>query len=169
MQAIAEADAPRSWPNAIVAHIDLSLGAEACAKSIAAHKAAGANLRGIRDNLSWVPDKAISLCAAKEEHMSRLPAFRAAFALLASAGLSYDAWLYHEQLPDLTDLAAAFPGTTIICDHVGQPLGKAPYEPAQVFPVWQERMRMLAQHKNVYVKLSGLGMAGVGLGFDERP
>ena len=39
--------------------------------------------------------------------------FREGFAKLGSHGLSFDAWLFHHQIPDLTDLAKAFPGTTV--------------------------------------------------------
>ena len=47
------------------------------------------------------------------------------FRHLASRGLSFDAWLFHPQLPELIDLADAFPGTSIILDHAGTPLGAA--------------------------------------------
>jgi len=36
-------------------------------------------------------------------------AFRRGFAELGRQGLSFDAWLYHTQLGELTDLARAFP------------------------------------------------------------
>ena len=40
--------------------------------------------------------------------------FRKGFKELGKRNLSFDAWLYHPQIPQLTDLARAFPGTTII-------------------------------------------------------
>ena len=45
--------------------------------------------------------------------------------MLHKLGLSFDAWLLEPQLPDLIDLARAFPDTTIVLDHVGTPLGIA--------------------------------------------
>src|SRR5205823_1464058 len=53
--------------------------------------------------------------------------FRDGFALLQRLGLSFDTWLLEPQLPDLVDLARAFPETTIVLDHVGTPLGIAAY------------------------------------------
>ena len=55
-------------------------------------------------------------------------AFREGFAELGKRALSFDAWLYHHQIPELTDLARAFPDVTIIFDHFGGPLGIGPYE-----------------------------------------
>ena len=40
-----------------------------------------------------------------------------------SSDLVFDAWQYHPQMPELTDLARAFPDTKIILDHFGGPLG----------------------------------------------
>src|SRR6516165_1668987 len=53
--------------------------------------------------------------------------FREGFAQLAPLGLSFESWQYHPQLPDATDLARAFPDTTIILNHVGGVLGVGPY------------------------------------------
>ena len=49
--------------------------------------------------------------------------FRAGFALLAPRRLTFEAWCYHRQIPDVTALARAFPDTTIILDHFGGPVG----------------------------------------------
>jgi predicted TIM-barrel fold metal-dependent hydrolase len=87
-------------------------------------------------------------------------AFRAGFAHLAPLDLSFDAWLYHPQLPELVDLARAFPETTIVLDHVGGPLGCGPYAGRRddVFATWKDSVRRLADCPNVVVKLGGLGM-----------
>nr|QQZ51239.1 amidohydrolase family protein [Phenylobacterium glaciei] len=55
--------------------------------------------------------------------------FREGFAQLAPLGLSFDAWMLEPQLPDLIDLAKAFPDTQIVLDHVGTPWG-SPATPA---------------------------------------
>ena len=54
--------------------------------------------------------------------------FRKGFACLAPLNLSFDAWLYHPQIGDVTALAQAFPGTTICLNHVGGPLAIGAYE-----------------------------------------
>ena len=53
------------------------------------------------------------------------PQFRAGFARLERYRLSFDAFLYHPQIPELADLARTFPDTTIVLNHIGSPLGMA--------------------------------------------
>merc|ERR1719401_1406320 len=52
---------------------------------------------------------------------------------------------------------------------MGYPLGIGSFKREETFPVWQESMKELAQHSNVYVKIGGFGMRFPGFGFDERP
>jgi L-fuconolactonase len=51
--------------------------------------------------------------------------WRAGFARLAPLKLTFEAWLCYTQL---SDLARAFPQTTIILNHVGGPIGIGPYK-----------------------------------------
>ena len=53
--------------------------------------------------------------------------FRRGVAALGAAGLSFEAWMYHPQLPELTALARDQPDVTIVLDHLGGPLGIGPY------------------------------------------
>ena len=62
-----------------------------------------------------------------EQHEYLNAEFRQGFAQLAPRGLSFEGWCYHHQIPDLTDLARAFPDTIIIVNHFGGPLGIGPY------------------------------------------
>ena len=89
---------------------------------------------------------------------------REGFARLGPLGLSFDAWMYHTQLGELVDLARAFPGTPIVLDHVGGPIGLGPYagKRDEVFAAWSEKIRELAGCPNVHVKLGGLGMRMFG-------
>ena len=86
--------------------------------------------------------------------------FREGFAQLAPLGLSFEAWQYHPQLPDVITLAQAFPGTSIILNHLGGPLGVGPYagQGEATFTAWRAGIQALAQCPNVTVKLGGLGM-----------
>ena len=81
----------------------------------------------------------------------------------------YDSWQYHPQLPEVTDLARAFPGTTIVVNHVGGPVGVGTYagKRKEIFAVWKASMRELSCCPNVYVKLGGLGEPLCGFGFDR--
>jgi predicted TIM-barrel fold metal-dependent hydrolase len=102
------------------------------------------------------------------------PQFRAGFALLAARELSFDAMVYHPQLSELADLAAAFPETTINLNHIGGLIAKTRTylgHEAKATAHWQASMRALARCPNVYVKLGGLGMPYLGFGMDalERP
>lgn len=70
----------------------------------------------------------------------------------------------------MASLADAFPGTAIVLNHVGGPLGIGPYAGrlAEVFEVWRPAILDLAKRPNVCVKLGGLGMAICGFGFDKQ-
>ena len=89
---------------------------------------------------------------------------------MAPLGLSFDAWVYHTQLGELTDLARAFPGTPIVLDHVGGPIGLGRHTGRrdEVFTEWQARIRELATCPNVHIKLGGLGMRMFGFDVHTR-
>ena len=93
--------------------------------------------------------------------------------MLHRLGLSFDAWLLEPQLPDLIDLARAFPETTIVLDHVGTPLGVGTYEGrrAERFGIWRDNINTLAACENVVVKLGGLAMpfAAFPWSYTKRP
>jgi len=97
--------------------------------------------------------------------------FRQGFAVLSRLGLSFDAWLFHPQIDELTDLAHTFLDTRIVLDHVGGPIGIGAYagQRKEVFARWAASIKELATCRNVYVKLGGLGMRIGGFGFHEQP
>ena len=96
--------------------------------------------------------------------------FREGFAQLAPLGLSFDSYLCHPQLGELTDLARAFPDTRIVLDHIGNPVGVGPYAGRrdEVFRQWSASLRELATCPNVSVKIGGMGMRIMGFGFHEQ-
>ena len=141
----------------IIGHADLMLG-EAVDEVLQAHIAAGkGHFRGIRTNaqydevVNWMP-------AAPPRHLLLEKRFRAGFSRLAAHNLVCDAMQFQTQIPDLADLARAFPDTTIIVNHCGGPLGVGPYAKRrhEMFAAWKPAMMELAQCPNVYVKLGGL-------------
>jgi L-fuconolactonase len=97
--------------------------------------------------------------------------FRAGFAQLAPRKLSFEAWCYHPQIPQVTALARAFPDVTIILNHFGGPLGIGPYKSKaqDVFDAWRASMTELATWPNVVVKLGGLNMEMNGFAWHEQP
>lgn len=151
----------------IVGHVDLTLGARAAGVLEAQIAAGGGRYRGIRHSASWDADpQVLGPLVRAPEGLYRDATFRQGFACLAPLGLSFDAWMLEPQLPDLIDLARAFPDTQVILDHVGTPLGIAGYHGrrAERFPIWRESIRALAALPNVAVKVGGLAM--VFPGFD---
>ena len=156
---------------AIVGHADLCLGAQVRPVLQAHVQAGGGRFRGIRYSAVWHPDPAAQGSLARPPpYVMADPAFRAGFAELAPLGLSFDAWIYHTQLPELTDLARAFPGTTIVLDHMGGVLGIGPYAGRrdEVRRQWLAQLKELAQCPNVVLKLGGMGMRLFGFDFAER-
>jgi predicted TIM-barrel fold metal-dependent hydrolase len=155
----------------IVGHVNLQIGAEAKDVLQAHIRAGGDRFRGIRHITAWDPDPAIMNPAyTPPQDILFRDDFRAGFAQLAPLGLSFDAWLYHPQIPDLTALARAFPETPIVLDHVGGPLGIRGYasQKEEVFRAWRAAMAELATCPNVCIKLGGLGMRINGMGFEEQ-
>ena len=146
----------------IVSKADLMLG-DAVAPVLEAHiRAGGERFRGIRNSASWEEDKEVlGPLNRVEKGLYLEPKFREGFRHLAKMGLSFDAWLLEPQLPDVIDLARAFPDTTIVLDHVGTPLGRGRYEGKldDRFGIWRDNIRELAKSQNVVVKLGGLAMA----------
>ncbi|HKI97845.1 MAG TPA: amidohydrolase family protein [bacterium] len=156
----------------IVGFADLALGARVEAVLEAHVARGGGRFRGIRHISAYDASDAI-----RASHTNPPPEllgetrFREGFARLRPLCLTFDAWLYHPQIPELTSLARAFPEQPIVLDHVGGPLGIGPYagKHDEIFPHWQQSIRELAGCPNVHVKLGGLGMKINGFDFHKRP
>jgi L-fuconolactonase len=154
----------------IVGHADLRLGAGVDAVLAAHRRAGGGRFRGIRHSAARDDTRPLP-AGAPPPGLLADPGFRAGFARLAPHGLSFDAWLYHPQIDELTALARAFPDTAIVLDHVGGPLGGGPYAGRRdaEFARWSAGIRALATCPNVHVKLGGLGMPFTNLGLHDGP
>jgi predicted TIM-barrel fold metal-dependent hydrolase len=156
----------------IVGHVDLRIGPRARDVLEAHIRAGGGRFRGIRHITAWDADgSVVNPANAAPAGLMADPMFRQGFAQLAALGLSFDAWLYHRQIPDLADLARAFPATRIVLNHVGGPLAIGAYHGrrSEVFTEWSKSIRDLGTCPNVHVKLGGMGMRINGYDFHERP
>jgi len=155
----------------IVAYANLALGDDVV-PVLEAHMAASPNrLRGIRHATGWDESPAVRNSHTNPPRgLMSDASFRRGFSHLARLGLSFDAWLYHPQIPELTDLARAFPEVTIILDHFGGPLGIGPYvgRQAEVFEDWKRGIAELASLPNVVAKLGGINMPLNGFGWHKR-
>ncbi len=154
----------------IVGFADLLLGADV-GSVLDEHMRFSSRFRGIRHAAAWdaSPDIRKSHVDPPQSILLRED-FREGFAELSPRGLSFDAWLFHPQIPELTQLARAFPDTTIVLDHFGGPLGIGPYAGKQdeIYPQWQADIRELAGCDNVVAKLGGILMPINGWGFHKR-
>jgi len=156
----------------IVGHVNLLLGEGARAVLEAEMIAGNGRFRGIRHSAAWDADADVAgMYATRPKGLLLDPTFRKGFACLAPLGLSFDAWLFHPQIGELTDLARAFPDTKIVLDHCGGLLGIGSYanRREEIFARWKASIQEIAKCPNVVVKLGGLAMRLLGHDFHERP
>ena len=155
----------------IVGHVNLLQGDSARGVLEAEIAAGGGRFRGIRHSSAWDGDLEVAGMYAKRPRGLLLDSkFREGFACLAPLDLSFDAWLFHPQIGELTNLARAFPDTKIVLDHCGGPLGIGCYANRrdEIFATWKASIQEIAKCPNVTVKLGGLAMRLLGYDFHER-
>jgi predicted TIM-barrel fold metal-dependent hydrolase len=156
----------------IVGTADLRLGKAAGDVLDAQIAAGGGRFRGIRRACAWDPDPNVPNHRTEPgPKLFERDDFRAGFAQLAPRRLTFEAWCYHRQIPEVTALARAFPDTTIILNHFGGPLGIGSYagKAKDVFAEWRTSIAELAGCPNVVAKLGGINMEMNGFGWHEKP
>jgi predicted TIM-barrel fold metal-dependent hydrolase len=163
----------------IIGTVDMRLGDRA-GPVMEAHMAASHNrFRGIRHGGAWAEPGVLPTAAATPrlpnrpaivQHLLLDSNFRRAFSYLQSYGLTFEGWVYHPQIAELTDLAKAFPDTTIVFNHLGGPIGVGPYagKRSEVFAGWTTAVGELAKCPNVVAKVGGIQMVVNGYGWHER-
>jgi len=163
----------------IVGTADLRLG-DRVAPVLEAQIAASRNrFRGIRHGAAYVepgtlPGASVApRIAARPAVIPRLLLdrdFRRGYAYLRTYGLTFEGWVYHTQIAELTDLARTFPDTTIVFNHLGGPIGVGPYagHRNEIFVAWKPAIAELAKNPNVVAKIGGIQMVVNGYGWDQR-
>ena len=154
----------------IVGFADLCLGAGVEAV-LAAHMDASSRFRGIRHASAWhTSDKIRNAHTDPSQELLQESEFREGLKKLEQLNLSFDAWLYFEQIPQLTELALAFPDLPIVLNHIGGVLGIGPFadKREEVFEQWQTHISALASCPNVTVKLGGLTMTMCGFAWHKQ-
>ncbi len=171
-QAELSADTDGAEIAGIVGFADLTRG-NSVEEVLAAQDAeGGGKFRGIRHANAW--DRSDQI---RESHTKPPPEllahddFREGFTKLGEMGFSFDAWMFHPQVEELVDLVAAVPGTPVVLDHLGGPLGIGPYAGArnEVRSTLRPALEALAQHEQVMVKVGGIGMSIYGVGLNRLP
>lgn len=158
---------------AIVAHADLT--GDRLDEVLDAHEAAGRGLfRGIRHGAACDPNpETLAIPGPAMPGLLAMTSFRRGVARLGERGLTFETWLFHHQIKEFIELARATPGTTMILDHFGTPLGVGQYadKREEIFATWQEDISALAECPNVYAKLGGMAMPDNGFGWhlDDKP
>lgn len=172
----AASDTAETQVAAIVSFADLTLG-DGVQEVLDAHAAAGAGrLRGIRHASGWDedPDVPVSHHEPRRQGLLADPRFVNGVRRLGLNGYSFDAWLYHPQLPELADLARAADSTVVVVNHLGGPLRVGRYaDRSAVRVVWRQGLSLLADCPNVTLKLGGVGqdrsLFRTGWSAQERP
>jgi predicted TIM-barrel fold metal-dependent hydrolase len=166
----AEASARTPGPEieGIVGHADLTLGT-AVGDVLGALDVAGrGRFRGVRHTTAWDPapmgNNAVRGGLLGEE------GFRAGVHTLGEMGFSFDAMVYHTQIPELTELAQACPEVTIVANHLCVPIAGGPYrgKADEVRAFWRRHLPELARRENVVLKIGALIRPLSGERWDKR-
>ncbi|MPY74800.1 MAG: amidohydrolase family protein [Alphaproteobacteria bacterium] len=156
----------------IVGHANLQLGSRVKGVLEALIAAAPARFRGIRRNGAWDADPLVDRARGVTGPGLYLDAkFREGFAEIAPLGLIFEGVCRHPQLPDFVDLARAFPGTTMVLNHLGGVAGVGSYAGRrdEIFAEWKRSIAALAACPNIVMKLGGINMEYAGFGWHEKP
>jgi L-fuconolactonase len=76
--------------------------------------------------------------------------FKAGIGMLNKYGFTYDILIFPDQLKYAEQLVRSFPKQRFVMDHLAKPSIKA-----KSTGEWEQDIRAVAQHKNVYCKISG--------------
>jgi len=163
----------------IVGTADLRLGDRVAPVLEAQVAASRQRFRGIRHGAAWTEPGEIPTGSAAARAPNR-PAvvphllldsnFRRGYAHLRTYGLTFEGWVYHTQIAELTDLANVFPDTTIVFNHLGGPIGVGAYAGRrdEIFRAWKSAISELSRRPNVVAKIGGIQMVVNGYGWHER-
>jgi len=142
-----------------------------------AHEGASTRFRGIRDKLAIHPNRHV-MDYARSPTLMQDRAWRAGYQMLGERGLSFDAWMYHHQLPDFIDLVRAIPETPVVLCHLATPiglggdycgLGSTAAERDKIAAEWKDSLLRLAEVPHVRFKIGGLLMPILGFGAERHP
>jgi L-fuconolactonase len=156
----------------IVGKADLRLGA-AVAEVLDAHAAAGGDLfKGIRQTTLYEPTPdSWQMEPSPGPGLLSDASFREGFTVLDRFGLRFEALVWFHQLPEVVDLARAFPDTTIVLNHLGGPSGIRPWRDRrpEMLSSWRHHLAAAAECPNIVAKVGGIGMGIYGVRWARDP
>lgn len=110
----------------------------------------GADLKRLANDPKFVGVRHVLQDEPDDEFMLRMD-FRRGIGRLAEHGLTYDLLLYPRHLRVAARLVGEFPEQRFVLDHIAKPLiADGLMEP------WERDIRALAEHENVWCKVSGM-------------
>lgn len=137
------------WPSAFIAAVDLT--SPKLDQTLAAYQELPI-VRAVRQPLYWANDPLRRL-GAHPDFLSDAAWLRG-FESVAATDLTWDLLVYDEQLPAAEELLRSFPSTRIVLEATGWPLDQSP----DGYRGWEERLRSVAEHPQVTLKLQGLAL-----------
>lgn len=151
---------------AIVGHAKISAGDAVAEMLDRALATASDRLVGFREMAFYHPTMPMF-----PEGMLVSDSFRDGFRQLAARSLFFEAGIFHNQLPDLCDLADRFPNARLAVNHMGMAFANGMDEKgqAEAFVDWRSKLAELAKRPNVLCKVGGLGFPTWGFGYEARP
>jgi predicted TIM-barrel fold metal-dependent hydrolase len=134
-------------PSASIAHADPA--ASALARDLDAI-CRSPGVRGVRAGIAWRADSRWKFAAGPA--VTRTPEFRSGVAEIARRGLLLELVLLPEQLPEIAEIADAFPDLTIVANH----LATLQIDIPGMTEIWRRGILQAAGCRNICIKISGL-------------
>lgn len=147
---------------AIVGSADLSAG-RAVGEVLDGFAAVSPRFRGIRHMTAFADD--LPKWGADHPEMMLRPVFEEGLVELSRRNMTFDAWLFQDQLPELVKVAKAVPDLVMVINHLGGPRGTGRYADQQdlAFSRWKSGLAATAACPNIVIKLGGLNIVTTGL------
>jgi L-fuconolactonase len=151
-----------------ISNVDLMLGDQTKAIFEQHIERSAGRFKGIRYTTAWDKHDKIP-SPSSTEHLLLDSNVLAGAKVMAELGLTLDCWVYHPQLDDVAQLAAAVPNLTIVLNHTGVPILGGPYREKheEVHRDWLAGIKKVSANPNVFIKVGAFPIRKSGDGIDR--